>query len=244
MAFTASHPNFSDRRCYRNVGGRQSLNFRRDWAQLHCWRLGEKVMIDTLYYSQMQLELLDKPDGRTSILLPSGYVLDLLAPDATGLPITDIALCLASQPRWGGAARPWYSVAEHSVMVSRLVPEPMAYAALMHDCEEFLGDWPSPVKVMLGREYVKSHIEPVKNALRRRFGFNDDYPVIKEADLVSMATELRDLLPPAWLEWGHLPRPHPLKIVPVGPDKAYQLFMERFEELKYQATPFEIKHDK
>ena len=39
-----------------------------------------------------------KPDGRTSILLPSGFVLNLLQPDATGLPITDIALCLASQP--------------------------------------------------------------------------------------------------------------------------------------------------
>lgn len=186
----------------------------------------------------MQLDLLDKPDGRTSILLPSGYVLDLLAPDATGLPISDIALCLASQPRWGGAARPWYSVAEHSVMVSRLVPESLAYAALLHDCEEFLGDWPSPVKVMLGREYVKSHIEPVKNALRRRFGFDDDHPLIKNADLVSMATELRDLLPPAWLEWGHLPNPHSSKIVPVGPDKAYLLFLQRFEELRHMAKPF------
>ena len=52
----------------------------------------------------------------------SGFVLDLYEPDATGMPITDIALALSSQPRWGGAARPWYSVAEHSVMASRLVP--------------------------------------------------------------------------------------------------------------------------
>lgn len=198
-------------------------------------------MIDRPYYSQMQLELLDKPDGRTSILLPSGYVLDLLAPDATGLPITDIALCLASQPRWGGAARPWYSVAEHSVMVSRLVPEPLAYAALMHDCEEFLGDWPSPVKVMLGRDYVKSHIKPVKDALRRRFGFDDESPVIKQADLISMATELRDLLPPAWVDWGHLPAAHAARIVPVGPERAYSLFLERFDELKHLAQTHSLE---
>lgn len=126
-------------------------------------------------------------------------------------------------------------------MVSRLVPESLAYAALLHDCEEFLGDWPSPVKVMLGREYVKSHIEPVKNALRRRFGFDDDHPLIKNADLVAMATELRDLLPPAWLEWGHLPTPHSSKIFPVGPDKAYFLFLQRFEELRHMAKPFSPK---
>ncbi len=33
----------------------------------------------------MQLDLLNRPDGRTAILMPSGFVLDLLAPDATGL---------------------------------------------------------------------------------------------------------------------------------------------------------------
>ena len=205
---------------------------------------GDGSVVDATQHFLMQLELLDKPDGRTSILLPSGYVLDLLAPDATGLPISDIALCLASQPRWGGAARPWYSVAEHSIMVSRLVPEPLAYAALMHDCEEFLGDWPSPVKVLLGREYVKSHMKPVKDALRRRFGFDDDTPVIKHADLISMATELRDLLPPAWVDWGHLPSPRGAKIVPVGPDRAYSLFLERFDELKHLAQLIPVEKNK
>ncbi|MEI8395214.1 MAG: hydrolase [Rhodospirillaceae bacterium] len=187
----------------------------------------------------IQLDLLNRPDGRTSILMPSGFVLDLLAPDATGLPITDIAQCLASQPRWGGAVRPWYSVAEHSVMVSRLVPPAQAYSALMHDSEEFLGDWPSPVKVMLDREYVKQRLRPVKDALRRRFGFQDDVSIIKHVDLVCMATELRDLLPPAWMDWGHLPPPHPDKIIPVGPERAYTLFLERYEELKHRAAPFE-----
>jgi hypothetical protein len=184
----------------------------------------------------MQLDLLNRPDGHTAILMPSGFVLDLLAPDATGLPIGDIAQCLSSQPRWGGAARPWYSVAEHSVMVSRLVPPHLAYSALLHDSEEFLGDWPSPVKVMLGRDYLKTRLQPVKDALRRWFGFQDDVPAIKQADLVCMATELRDLLPSAWMDWGHLPPPHPDRIVPVGPERAYALFLERYEELKSQAV--------
>jgi 5'-deoxynucleotidase YfbR-like HD superfamily hydrolase len=188
----------------------------------------------------MQFDLLNKPDGRTAILLPSGFVLDLLAPDATALPISDIALCLASQPRWGGAARPWYSVAEHSVMASRLVPPEWAYAALMHDCEEFLGDWPSPVKVMLGRDYVKERLRPLKDALRLSFGFQDEHPVVKQADLVCMATELRDLLPHAWMDWGHLPAPHPDQIIPVGPERAYTLFLERFEATRHLAK-FAVK---
>lgn len=192
----------------------------------------------------MQLDLLKRADGRTAILMPSGFVFDLLAPDAMGMPIEDIAQCLSSQPRWGGAARPWYSVAEHSVMVSHLVPPPLAYSALMHDCEEFLGDWPSPVKVMLDRAYVKQRLHPVKNALRLRFGFDDDVPAIKHADLVCMATELRDLLPPAWMDWGHLPAPHADKIVPIGPDRAYALFLDRYEELKHLARPAKVARQK
>ncbi|GAB3126741.1 hydrolase [Novispirillum itersonii] len=185
----------------------------------------------------MQLDLLNRPDARTAILMPSGFVLDLVTPDATGLPITDIAQCLAAQPRWGGAARPWYSVAEHCVMASHLVPPDLAYDALMHDCEEFLGDWPSPVKVVLDRAYLKQRLGPVKAALCRWFGFEEDLPAVKQADLVCMATELRDLLPPAWMDWGHLPPPHPDRITPVGPDRAYTLFLDRYEQVRHLARP-------
>jgi hypothetical protein len=180
----------------------------------------------------MHTSATSKPDGRTSILLPSGFVLNLLAPDATGMPIDDIARCLSAQPRWGGATRPWYSVAEHSVMVSRLVPQELAYGALMHDCEEFLGDWPSPVKVVLGRDYIKQRLGSVKEALRAWFGFDDDHAAIKHADLISMATELRDLLPPAWINWEHLPPADASRIAPVGPERARELFLARFDELK------------
>jgi len=184
-----------------------------------------------------QLDLLLKPSGRTAILMPSGFVLDLLEPVATGMPIEDIAQCLAAQPRWGGATRPWYSVAEHSVMVSRLVPPELAYDGLMHDCEEFLGDWPSPGKVLLDPEYVKKKLRPVKLALSRRFGFRLGLAAVKQADLVTMATELRDLLPPHWMDWGHLPPPATQKITPAGPERAYGLFLARYEELKHLARP-------
>jgi 5'-deoxynucleotidase YfbR-like HD superfamily hydrolase len=181
-----------------------------------------------------QPDLLVKPDGQTVMLMASGFTLDLQAPDATGMPIEDIARALAYQPRWAGATRTFYSVAEHSIMVSRLVPDQLALSGLLHDSDEAItGDIVSVVKVLIGRDHLKARLEPIKRALERRFGFRCDLAAVKHADLVCMATELRDLLPPAWMEWGHLPPPLPEKIQPVGPDRAYALFIERYEELKH-----------
>jgi hypothetical protein len=190
----------------------------------------------------MQLDLLNKPSGRTAMLMASGFTLQLDAPCAEGMPITDIARALAYQPRWAGATRLFYSVAEHSVLVSRLVPPHCAFDGLMHDCEEaIIGDVPSCVKTLLGRDYLNSKLGPVKLALSSWFGFRLDEPNVKHADLVSMATELRDLLPPAWMDWGHLPPPDDQKIVPVGPEKAYTLFLERYMELKHLCRPSEVR---
>lgn len=185
-----------------------------------------------------QLELFRKPSGRTAILTASGFVLDLTSPDATGLPVEDVARGLAYQPRWCGATRQFYSVAEHSVMVSRLVPPALAYDALWHDGIEFLqGDWPSPLKVYLGRDDINQKLEPIEAALAAQFSFERHRDEVKKADLVAMATELRDLLPPAWMDWGHLPPPAKTRIEPVGPERAYALFMERYHEVKHLARP-------
>jgi len=190
----------------------------------------------------MQFDLLNKPSGRTAMLMASGFTLQLDAPSAEGMPITDIARALAYQPRWAGATRVFYSVAEHSVLVSRLVPAPLAFDGLMHDCDEAIsGDIPSCVKELLGRDHLKSKLGPVKLALALWFGFLLDGAEVKHADLVCMATELRDLLPPAWMDWGHLPPAHPDNIAPVGPERAYMLFLERYEELKHLARPAEAR---
>lgn len=188
--------------------------------------------------NKQQLHLFNKPSGRTAILTASGFVLDLVNPDATGLPIEDVARALAAECRWRGAAKPVYSVAEHSVFVSLLVPERYAFDGLMHDGLEFItGDWPTPLKILIGRELLKEKFRPVEEALERQFGFVSDQPEVKIADNIAMATELRDLLPPAWMDWGHLPEPDPERIQPVGPERAFTMFMERYEEVKHLARP-------
>jgi hypothetical protein len=181
-----------------------------------------------------QLDLLEKPSGRTVMLMASGFTFDLEAPDASGMPIEDIARALAYQPRWAGATRVFYSVAQHSIMVSRLVPDKLALCGLLHDSDEAItGDIVSVVKVLIGRDHLKARLDPVKRALQHRFGFQSELAAVKDADLVCMATELRDLLPPAWMEWGHLPPPLPQEIEPVGPERAYALFLERYDEVKH-----------
>lgn len=179
-----------------------------------------------------------KPSGRTAIVTASGFVLDLNNPDASGLPVEDVARSLAYQPRWCGATKSFYSVAEHSIMVSRLVPEPFAYHALWHDAIEFIqGDWPSPLKVYLGKESINRKLAPIEAELARHFRFDLNVPEVKEFDLVAMATEVRDLLPPAWMDWGHLPAPASMHIEPVGPERAFELFMQRYEEVRHLARP-------
>ena len=183
-----------------------------------------------------QPDLLIKPSGRTAMLLSSGFVLDLLNPDATGMPISDVARSLSQQPRWAGATRTFFSVAEHSVMVSKLVPPALAFDGLMHDADEMIsGDIASCVKVLIGRDRIKTALKPVLVSMSAWFGFRLDVPEVKVADTICMATELRDLLPPAWMDWGHLLPPVPETIVPVGPAKAYELFMARYEEVKHLA---------
>lgn len=99
------------------------------------------------------------------------------------------------------------------------------------------GDIASCVKVLIGRDVLKRRLAPVKRALAARFGYRQDGVAVKSADLVCMATELRDLLPPAWMDFGHLPAPYPDRIVPVGPERAYTLFLERYEDVKHLSVP-------
>ena len=180
-----------------------------------------------------QLDLLERPDGRMILLTRSGFAVDLIAPDCDGLPIEDLARSLAHQPRWAGATKSFYSVAEHVVLASRLVPDAFAYDALMHDLEEALiGDLPTPVKNLIGREVLKKRLEPLKKALARTFGYRLNLHQVKHADMICMATELRDLMPPAWVDWPHLPPPASERIEPVGPERAYELFMTRYEETR------------
>lgn len=134
--------------------------------------------------------LLPKP---STIRLHSGAHLDLLVPNYTLLTLTDIAHGLSHLCRFTGQCDRFYSVAEHSVLVSQLVAPEHAFPALMHDAAEaFIGDVAKPLKILLP-EYAIIE-ERMEAAIAKRFILPYPmHPDIKKADLQMLAVERRAL---------------------------------------------------
>jgi 5'-deoxynucleotidase YfbR-like HD superfamily hydrolase len=109
----------------------------------------------------------------------SGRRLDLLEPSPLDIEIGDIAHGLARVARWNGQTKGAhaFSVAQHSVLVERLVAElsprlsrEARLMALLHDAPEYVvGDLISPFKAAVGINY-KALEERLQAAIHLRFG--------------------------------------------------------------------------
>lgn len=101
--------------------------------------------------------------------IPDGIV-DLALLRARDVTASYIGDALAKTNRYNGRTREPFSVASHSVLVSRLCPPEHRAWGLLHDAHEaFLGDWTSPVMDLLRRidARVPVAIEAAKTALDR-----------------------------------------------------------------------------
>lgn len=160
-------------------------------------------------------------------------------PRAEDIRITDIAAHLSRICRYNGALRPEfssYSVAQHSWLMSYKVPLEHALEALLHDAHEaYTGDFIKPVKLML-EDSVLPDLETLNDrVIRKKYGLPKKMtPVVKEADRISAATELRDVLPESHgVSWGdNVPAPwSDVVIRPLTQKRAETLFLQRFKEL-------------
>lgn len=71
----------------------------------------------------------------------SGRRIDLRRPDPNDIVIFDIATGLSNLSRFTGQVWPLYSVAQHSILVTSLVPQSLKRRALLHDASEaYLND--------------------------------------------------------------------------------------------------------
>src|SRR5215218_211560 len=169
----------------------------------------------------------------------SGRWVNPFDPDPAQIDAGDIARALANQCRFGGHSRVFYSVAQHSVLVSELVEAPGggvqdAFAALMHDATEaYLGDMPHPLKHRspLGAAF-KAAEDHLEQALRDRFGIKAEVPEIKRADRALLATERRAFSAESWY-WPELEGVEPLdlELTARSPDEAAAAFARRYAEL-------------
>lgn len=146
---------------------------------------------------------------KPEILTHTGKTFDYLNPKKEQVCIEDIAHALSNICRFTGHTRKFYSVAQHCVLASYIVPVEYAFQALMHDATEaYCNDIAKPLKMIL-RDYqiIESRVEKV---IFEKFGlpFALDESV-KHADLVMLITEQRDCMAIETESW--LPEVEPLK---------------------------------
>lgn len=174
---------------------------------------------------------------RPDILTHSGHYFNFLQPDPATIQIEDIAQGLSKVCRFAGQSRAFYSVAQHSVLVSFLVEDlgdpDAALAGLLHDAAEaYIGDVTRPLKQLLpDYRRIEKRIEA---SVFARFGLPADLPAsVKHADLVMLATEQRDFMAPHDDPWYCIEgiKPLPFELSTLTPDHACERFMLRFEEL-------------
>jgi len=145
--------------------------------------------------------------------------------------IQDIAHALSMQCRFTGHVKYFYSVAEHSVHVSRVCLPEDALWGLLHDASEaYLADVAGPLKRFMP-EYVEAEAN-LQRAFARRFDLSEDEPEsVRIADQRVLAAEVRDLLSPMPYKLESTP-PADLRINPPwSPQEAKDRFMTRFNEL-------------
>lgn len=170
----------------------------------------------------------------------SGVAFYPLDPRPEEILIEDIAHALAMQCRFTGHVKRFYSVAEHSVHVSRLCPAEFALWGLLHDASEaYLCDVARPVKRMPGMEGYRAAEAKLMDNITARFGLDPDEPAgVKLADTTMLGIEVRDLMHwplanAAKWQWC-LDAIRDCQITirrPWGPEEAEERFLDRFREL-------------
>ena len=174
---------------------------------------------------------------KPNILTSAGTYFHFLEPERSAIDIETIAHALAHICRFTGHTRHFYSVAQHSVLVSCLVPPEHAMAGLLHDAAEaYLGDVSAPLKMLLP-DY-KAIEATVEAAVLGRFGLPVKLPPeVKQADRLALAIEQRALMPPhgdVWeceLHQDYDRFKEQMEIFPAPPVVARKLFLARFWEL-------------
>jgi 5'-deoxynucleotidase YfbR-like HD superfamily hydrolase len=172
-----------------------------------------------------------------SIVTYTGRIIEPLDPNPEDIDLGDIAHALSNQCRFTGHTNSFYSVAQHSVLVSHYCDPSDAKWGLLHDASEaYLSDIARPLKrdEVFGKVY-KRYEGGIQEAVGRRFKLNAEMPQsVKEADDLLLRWEMRDLMHPrcsedSWVSTYDLEALPRLKTW--SPSKSAEEFTLRYKEL-------------
>jgi hypothetical protein len=173
--------------------------------------------------------------------LPSGYIFTYsgirfrpLDPCAEDIRIIDISHALAHQCRFGGHTRQFYSIAQHSVLVSQLCPHEDGLWGPLHDASEaYLQDVCRPLKALDEFRAYRAAESRLQRCIVKRFGLALEQPAsVTTADDWMLAVEARDLTATG----GHYCAAPPAHVTvsvttPWQPERAARVFLNSFERL-------------
>ena len=160
----------------------------------------------------------------------TGRMVDLTRMTARDVDPVDIAHALSMICRFNGHVTEFYSVAQHSINVARMVTPHDRLAALLHDAAEaYMGDIVSPIKrAMPDADRLEAGI---RVAICNRFALSTTIPdSVKDADVRMLATEARDLLP-GGPRWGVDALPYGRTVIPVAQRFARARFLDALDRL-------------
>jgi hypothetical protein len=155
-------------------------------------------------------------------------------PRSEDISIVDIAHGLSNTCRYNGHTRPFYSVAQHSVLVSQNCSPQNRRWALLHDAAEaYIGDMIRPIK-----KYFPLFIEietRIMECVCEKYGLPKAMPAeVDEMDNRILLNEKRDLRMNS--SFYHNPKGEPLPIPPIKaltPEESYNFFMISWDLLVY-----------
>ncbi len=145
--------------------------------------------------------------------------------------IEDIAHALSMMCRFNGHCERFYSVAEHSVLVSENVPPEDALWALLHDASEaYIADIVRPAK-----RFIDGYRQMEANIMAAVCGAFDlpyiEPPSVKRADNAILADEASQIMGSKPKDWILPEPPLGVRIIGLSPAGAKLAFLNRYRAL-------------
>lgn len=153
-------------------------------------------------------------------------------PRSEDIDVADIAHALSMQCRYNGHVRRFYSVAEHCVLMSRVVSPENALWALLHDATEaYVGDMIRPLKLHMPD--FQAAEDQVMLAIAEKFGIDPEMPdEVHEVDARILLDERAALMSAPAADWGlNDLRPLGIDIPAWPPARAETAYLVRLDEL-------------